>query len=123
MANELQMIVELQWAKGGVALTHATTSTRDMSGTVLYQNVQAVGTSTEQIVFPADLTGVPGMIVLKNLNATNFIEVGLDSASPMTQVFAKLMPGQIMPLPPSTATLYAKANNAACDLLVMAASA
>jgi len=121
MANELSMILQLKWAKGGVALTHSTSSPRDMAGAVLYQNVQAIGTSTEQIEFPADLTGVPGMIVLKNLNATNFIEVGLNT--PVTQIFAKLMPGQIMPIPPSTATLYAKANTAACDLLVMAASA
>ena len=123
MANELGIIVQLKWAKGGVALSHSTTSTRDMTGAVLYQNVQAIGTSTEQITLPADLAGVPGMIVLKNLDATNFIEIGLDSASPMTQKFAKLLPGQIIPIPPSTATLYAKADTAACNLLVMAASA
>jgi hypothetical protein len=123
MANEIRNQFQITVSKNGDALTFPSSVVNDMSGNVIYKNTQAIGTSTEAIVLSADISGTPSWMVLKNIDPTNFIEVGLDSASPMTQVFAKLKAGQGFAFPPGTATLYAKADTGACNLVVIAISA
>jgi hypothetical protein len=53
------------------------------------------------------------------MDATNYVEVALDSAV-STQIFAKLLAGDVTLVKAATATLYAKANTAAVNLYVAA---
>lgn len=121
MSNEIRTQFQITAAKNGDSLTFASSVADDMSGNVLYKNTQAIGTSTEAVVLSADIAGTPSWVVFKNIDPTNFIEVGLNT--PLTQIFAKLQPGQGFPLPAGTATFYAKADTAACNLVVIAFSA
>lgn len=121
MANEIRNQFQITVSKNGDVLTFPSSVVNDMSGNVIYKNTQAIGTSTEAIVLSADIAGTPSWMVLKNIDSTNFIEVGLNT--PVTQIFAKLKAGQGFAFPPGTATLYAKADTAACNLVVIAISA
>jgi len=121
MANEIRTTVQINVSKNGQTLAFPSSVTNDMSGDVIYMNTQTVGTSTEQIAFPADLSGTPSFLVLKNLDTTNYIEIGLNT--PLTQIFAKIKPGQSLLLPCGTATYYALANTAACKIVVIVTSA
>lgn len=115
MANEINVSVSLTASKGGAAIQSTGSRTADMAGVEMITNVQAVGTAAEAIVV-GDI-GTPGYCLLKNLDATNYVEIALDSGV-TTQVFAKLMPGDVALFPAKTATMYAKANTAPIALLV-----
>jgi hypothetical protein len=115
MANEISYAVSLVSNKGGVSITGSASKTKDMSGDQMITNVQSVGTSAEAVVL-GDIS-LPGMVLLKNMDSTNYIEIALDSG--ITQVFSKLLAGESS-LVHAVATIYAKANTAACNLLVCA---
>ena len=90
----------------------------------MFSSVQLIGTATEQIVFPADLI-VEGIthVFLKNLDSTNYIQVGLNT--PVTQIFARLKAGQPLHIPTDNAAgvdpgIYVKANTASCNLMIVA---
>lgn len=118
MANEISASASLTIAKGGVTLAHSSTATHDMSGNEMIHRTQVVGTSAEQVTF-GDITGAPGMLKVTNQDATNYVELALDSG--MTNTFAKIRPGGVALFQPASATLYARANTAACRILVQAA--
>lgn len=86
----------------------------------MFQSVQSIGTTTEAIAFPADFSGAPSWLMIYNMDSTNFVTIGLDNANPITQIFAKLLPGQFLLMPAATATLYADADTAACLIQVIA---
>lgn len=74
-----------------------------------------IGTSEESQAFSE--LGTPGWLIMKNLDATNFIEWGFSTA-----VYGgRLKPGESASfrLNPST-TLYLKADTAACKALIYA---
>ena len=72
--------------------------------------VQLVGTTHETL--SADGVTNQGMAILKNLDSTNFVEVGLEVSATFYPVL-KLLPGEVaqVRLSPSSA-LYAKADTA-----------
>jgi hypothetical protein len=117
MANEISVRGYLTGTKNGVTVTGDTTKSITLAGSQLASGVQEIGTATEQLSFPGDLTteGI-GYLYLKNLDATNFIEVGLNT--PLTQILVKLTAGQVAVFPPYSGnpTIYCKADTAACDL-------
>ncbi len=79
------------------------------------QRVLSVGTSEAEIALAAGI-GNCGYAMVKNLDATNFVEFGF-----ATGVYPiKLLAGQfaLMPLATATASVFAKANTAACNVLV-----
>lgn len=92
MANELQISCSLQYAKGNFAALNRTFSNllRDVTGTNMVHNIQAVGTSEEALVI-GDI-GTPGYMICKNLDATNFVEIrpGTGTADAI-----KLKPGDV----------------------------
>lgn len=117
MANEINATAGLNITKGGVTLNHTTTARHDMAGAEMIHRTQVVGTSAEQVTF-GDITGAPGILKITNQDATNYVELALDSG--MTNKFAKIRPGGVVLLQPASATLYAQANTAACRILVQA---
>jgi hypothetical protein len=117
MANEISASATLNISKNGVTLQHTTSVQHDMAGDEMVHRTQSIGTSAEQVSF-GDISGAPGMVKFTNLDATNFIELALDSG--MTNKIAKLRPGGVALFQPSSGTIYAKADTAACRLLVQA---
>lgn len=85
------------------------------TGEGIDQRVLSVGTSEAEITLAAGI-GNCGYCMVRNLDATNFVEFGF-----ATGVYPiKLLAGQfaLLPLAPTTASLFAKADTAACNVLV-----
>lgn len=121
MANEIAVSGQLTVSKGGVSLSQAFSiaggAHTTMSGDQMISNVQIVGTSAEALSL-VDVSTI-GYVGIWNMDSTNFVEIALDSAV-STQKFAKLQPKGFALFPASTATMYAKADTANCNLLVVA---
>lgn len=109
MANELKIIVSLDFSKGGAKADRAESIRVDVTGDAFTHEVQAVGTSEEELAQGADL-GTPGYIFIKNLDDTNYVEVG--STTGVYDI--KLKAGEIAVYRHNGTTIYAKANTAAC---------
>lgn len=120
MANELYFAVALTARKGGAIVSHETSGNTTMTGDDMLQGTQVIGTSAELIDF-AEITGAPSMVLIQNLDATNFVELGGDSG--LTVFKLKLPAGKATLLTLSSATLYAKADTAAVRLQIIAVEA
>jgi len=113
MANELTLTAALGYAKGTFTnLTRSFTNvSRDVAGSNPIYNVQAVGTSAEALLV-GDV-GTAGYILLRNLDATNFVEVR-DGAGGADVV--KLKPGDIAMFRLATSTPFVIADTAGINL-------
>lgn len=89
-------------------------TTQAGSGAIL--NIQNVGTTSE-VLSLGDISA-PGPVMISNDDSTNYVEV--DSASAMDKFPQKILPGAFVILAPETATIYAKAHTAACNVTVTA---
>lgn len=121
MANEIQATASLTCSKSGQTITGSVTQTNSLAGIGEWSNTQNIGTTTVQLSFPSTLTteGIT-YLWLYNADATNYVQIGLDT--PVTQIFAKILPGGVCLLPVYQAnpTYYAKANTAAINLRMVA---
>ncbi len=115
MSNEITWNVGLTISKGGVTERKAFSGRIDMAGNNTSGSTQDIGTSAEALTF-GDIAGIPPQLLLKNLDATNFILVGF--TNPPTEI--KLKAGEAVLMRPTTATIYAKADTAACRLYKLA---
>lgn len=117
MANEIniQAILTIQRSTPPMQASGALDITQ--TGKHCICNIQNIGTSAESLVFGDSAT--LGYVFIKNLDATNYVQLGLDSG--VTQIFAKLRPNEFCLVPTNQNSLWAKANTAACDVMVCAA--
>jgi hypothetical protein len=95
------------------ALTLASSEQRYSSG------ILAIGVGEEEIAFDAAKLGdlaTCGMIILKNLDATNFVEVNGESVAAVNTI--KLPPGGwcAFHMTSSDNSLFMSADTAACDV-------
>jgi len=119
MANEISASAALSANKGGAAVSNSTSRVATMTGDQLILNVQYVSTIAEALNVGDVDNSEAGYVLIKNLDATNYVELALDA--PCTaQVFAKLQPGDFALFPAKTVTMYAKANDVALNLMVQA---
>lgn len=83
----------------------------DVSTDDVVDEIQAVGTSAENL--GAGDIATPGYAYFKNLDDTNFVEIGVDNTGFVAM--AKIGPGQVamFPIADST-TLQGKADTAEC---------
>ena len=109
MANELSIRVSLSFEKSSAQVRRSDGISVDVAGDAFTHEVQSVGTSEEALAQGADL-GTPGYVWIKNLDGTNYVEVG--STTGVYDI--KLLAGQIALWPHNSATVYAKANTSAC---------
>lgn len=113
MANEFTITSKIvlangnlndRWDNGSVSLTQTTKG--------LHAAVESVGTSEEDISY--GVLGTPGLIVIRNLDATNYITYGPKSGGSMV-LMGKLAAGQTaMFYLGASVTLRWIANTAAC---------
>lgn len=119
MANEITYTVNLTVRKGAAIINPgAITETLTMVGDDSLQATQVVGTSAEALNL-GEVSGVPAVVLIQNRDTTNFVLVGF--TNPPTEI--KILPGGALLMTPATGTIYAKADTAACRVLVCAVEA
>ena len=116
MANEITLNLSMSVSKGFLTASRAVQPLRvTMAGTRYSDNGQAIGFAAhEQVVIGADV-GTEGYAFFRNLDATNFVQIGVD-VSGTFYPFAKLKAGEAAVLRLATGTIYAKADTASVDL-------
>ena len=117
MANEIYSALTLTARKSGATVTLSNAVNQDMAGSNMIQSTQLIGTSAELVSF-GDISGAPSQVMIKNLDSTNFVEIGGDSG--LTVFKLKLLAGKHLLLPPSSATMYAKADTANVRIQIVA---
>lgn len=112
MANELQTQFILRYANGNDQFNLGSINQqKDVVATARVQGVQDIGTSEEAIVL-GDVATDGGAFFARNLDATNFVEIGLTGS-----YVIKLKPGEFCFLSGvSDKDLYARANTAAVKI-------
>lgn len=119
MANEGSVKSKISWTSGTRKVVRERNYSFDVAGTDNATFTQAIGTSAEQVVFPAAMASV-GMVMLINHDATNYVEIGhWNAASPIYS--GKILAGEEMRfrLSMGITDLAAKANTAGIDLEVV----
>ena len=117
MADEIVITMGMTVTNGSLTKKVGTIVDRyDMAGTRAFGAVQDIGTTYELLDTGADV-GTEGWSFYRNLDATNYVELGLE-VSAAFYAFAKLMPGEMAMLPISSNAIYAKANTATCKLQI-----
>lgn len=111
MADELTLVVALTFSKGGAENQRSESIQVDVTGDAFTHEIQEVGTTEEELAQGADL-GTPGYLFIKNLDSTNYVEVG--STTGVYDI--KLKAGEIALYRHNSATIYAKADTAACKV-------
>jgi hypothetical protein len=111
MADELRIGITISWSKGNANVKRAEHDEITITGDSFTHAVQSVGTSEEELTQHADL-GTPGYVFVKNLDATNYVEIG--STTGVYDI--KLLAGEMALYRHNSATVYAKANTSACLL-------
>ncbi len=120
MANEISISALLSISRSGATISGAGNLSIDQSGALNSGNVQAIGTTTEALDL-GDITAV-GFLFVKNQDATNYVEIGLVNPVATGDAFITLRPGEFALVPTRHESIYAKANTAPVNLLVIAGS-
>ena len=107
MANEISIANTLRYSKSGVTASHSSSFNADQTGDKYQAGVQIVGT-TEESLDKGDI-GTIGYIAFKNLDSTNFFQMGITTGVYSIKVLAGK--GGLVPWNSST-TPYVKANTA-----------
>jgi hypothetical protein len=117
MANEIQVGAQVSVTRSGVTNLITVSASFDQTSPYNLQNVQAIGTADEVLVV-GDTTNPPFTVILRNLDAMNYVEV--DSASTYDKFPQKLLPnGDFIKLNPETNVIHLKAHTSACDVEVL----
>ena len=114
MANEFTITINVVYANGYLKrsiLPGAVNASQTTQG--YFGGVQIIGTSEEDLAV-GDV-GTPGFLWLRNLDTTNYIQIGKKVSGAMESSI-KLLAGQSAWLPSDNITWRAKANTASCKL-------
>lgn len=118
MTGEIRLSKSIRLVKGAMRHDFAPGSiTLDQTGVLVYDSVQSVGTSEETAGPNFGDVGTEGWCCIYNLDTTNYVQVGFS-----TGVYGMRLRGGSAPadffLEPG-ATLYLKANTAACNVRII----
>jgi hypothetical protein len=114
MANEISVVVQLKLANGNLAFDRSPGLLRFTQTTArLVSNVQVVGTTYEALVM-GDVT-TAGYAFFRNMDATNYVEVGLDVAAAF-QPLVRLNAGETAVFRLTTNAPFARFNTLAGNL-------
>ena len=121
MANEVTVSASLKFVKNGITRLRESGSLQfDVAGTNSLEHVQSIPTAGAAITLGGITVG--GYCFMKNLDATNFIEVAFSTTtSDASEHVIKLIPGDIalFRIHPEMTAPFAQSDTASCDLLVM----
>ncbi len=115
MADEISLNASLtitatnfkeSYAPGGLSI--------DLASTAGAGGSQTIGTAYEQITKGDTTDG--GVFFFRNVDETNFVEIGIEHSGSTFVAFLKLLPGEYAVGRLSSATIYAKADTAAVNL-------
>ena len=120
MANEIQISASLNVSRSGASFSGQGSSTITQSGTPSLANTQIIGLTSEALLI-GDITAI-GYLFVKNLDASNYIELSLATPVLAAAAFVTLLPGECALIPTRLEVVYALANSAPANLLVVAAS-
>jgi hypothetical protein len=116
MADEITAQVRLTFSKGGISLSRGPNSFNvDVSGSDAIHATQNIDTTAENIA-KGDIT-TPGYMWVKNLDSTNFVEIGYDDTGFKNLI--KLKAGEEALFRLTQTTPQAKADTAAVDIEYM----
>ena len=121
MADEITVSITVSATKDGSGSfsTPRLAFTTDMVGNNLVGGLtQDIGTSSETITL-GDIAAAANVLVIQNLDTTNYIEVGGDSG--LTVFKLKIPAGESYVIQSPTTPLYAKANTASVRIQKWAA--
>jgi hypothetical protein len=116
MANEIQLTAGLQHAQAGSSVVASTVLNVDQTSTERIANTQSILTSSTTITL-GNIT--PRYAYFKNLDATNFVYIGYQTAATSGNAFLKLLPGQANVVSLAQSVLYAIADTATVLLEVI----
>ena len=119
MAGEISITGKLSVSKGGTTVTNATsTDSIDMTGTNMLTLVQNIGTSYEALTLTDIDTAAKYFVMLRNKDATNYVEVSFDAGSTFS---LRMDAGELCgPLPMVAGEqIGCRANTAACEVEVI----
>ena len=105
MSNEISISASLTFSKGGASVSRSEGIQVSVTGDAFSHEVMSIPTSATLLVEGGDL-GTAGYVLIKNLDATNYVTVGLSG-----QYSIKLKAGEIA-LFRAAAPIYALANTA-----------
>ena len=111
MADEISLTISMLFNKGGATATRSESMSVDVTGDAFTHEVQQIGTSEEEVAQGTDL-GTPGYMFCKNLDATNYIEIGVTTGVYTVKLKAK----EFACFRVAGATILAKATGGACNL-------
>jgi hypothetical protein len=115
VADEISVSGKVRVAKGFIELERKVNFTADMAGTHYSQNAQTIGFAAHEALEISTDVATAGVSYLKNLDATNYVEIGVVVSATFYPVI-RLLPGESYPVRFSVLTLYAKAHTAAVVL-------
>ncbi len=116
MADEISVTTQVRLNNGNLTDDFAETVSHDQTTARMLCSVLDVGT-TEETIALGDIAA-PQLIFLTNLDATNYVEFGVDSSG--FKPVGRVQPGKsVGPIPAAASVTYQlKANAAACDVKV-----
>jgi len=118
MSNELKIVTSMSFQKGNVKLGVAECSQYiDVSGDYSIHRVQAIGFAAHEALDIGEITTV-GWGYFKNLDDTNFVEIGFDSTGTFEGLI-KLKAGEFCFARLGQDAPYALADTGAVDLEYM----
>lgn len=110
MSQEITNTSQFTYRKNGAVITRNTSTTNDASGNGAVQNIQSIGT-TDETLDKGDV-GTVGFLYAKNLDPTNYVDIGPDG----TSYPIRLKAGEDCRTKWNGSAVHAKANTAACLL-------
>ncbi len=115
MSNEIKATIGLTATKGELSLAIASaTDNIDMTGTTYSDVGQIIGTTYEALAIGSDV-GTEGWSYFKNLDATNYVEVGVEVSAAFYPLI-KLKPGEAALCRLATGSVFARANTSSVKM-------
>lgn len=118
MADELGISLSINYTKDKVTLARTINQKITVSGADYSDQTQDVGNGEhEALSINADI-GTAGMVQLRNLDSTNFVEVGIEVSSTFYPLL-KLKPGEAQWFRLSSGAPFVKASTAPVKIQVL----
>lgn len=118
MANEITIVTGLRATSANFKVEHANlTKQADLATKTRSLNTQSIPTTAAgtALVIAAGVAAAGGWAWFRNIDPTNYVEIGVQVAATFYPV-AKLLPGEAAVFRVAVLTLYARANTSAAVL-------